>query len=102
MNSAIGTSPLPLSTCDERATLMATWISGIIAPSACATRSPAPCRTSRRVLSLLVRSLGDFDLAEDALQDAVAAALERWPVDGVASNPSGWLVTTARRRPPAR
>jgi RNA polymerase sigma-70 factor (ECF subfamily) len=50
-----------------------------------------------RVLSVLIRLLGDFDLAEDALQDAVAAALERWPTDGVPSNPSGWLVTTARR-----
>jgi RNA polymerase sigma-70 factor (ECF subfamily) len=50
-----------------------------------------------RILSVLIRALGDFDLAEDALQDAVATALERWPADGVPQNPSGWLVTTARR-----
>jgi predicted RNA polymerase sigma factor len=42
-----------------------------------------------RVLSVLVRSLGDIDLAEDALQDAAAAALDRWPVDGVPANPLG-------------
>jgi RNA polymerase sigma-70 factor, ECF subfamily len=47
---------------------------------------------------VLARALGDIDLAEDALQDAAAAALVRWPVDGVPANPSGWLVTVARRR----
>ena len=51
-----------------------------------------------RILSVLVRAIGDIDLAEDALQDAVTTALERWPVDGVPSNPSGWLVTAARRK----
>src|SRR6185503_16040497 len=51
-----------------------------------------------RVLSVLIRALGVFDLAEDALQDAVEAALERWPVDGVPANPGGWLVTVARHR----
>jgi RNA polymerase sigma-70 factor, ECF subfamily len=51
-----------------------------------------------RVLSVLVRALGDIDLAEDALQDAAAAALDRWPVDGVPVNPGGWLVTVGRRR----
>jgi len=51
-----------------------------------------------RVLSVLIRALGDFDLAEDALQDAVEAALERWPVDGMPANPGGWLVTVARHR----
>jgi RNA polymerase sigma-70 factor (ECF subfamily) len=51
-----------------------------------------------RVLSVLVRSLGDIDLAEDALQDAAATALARWPVEGVPTNPGGWLVTAARRR----
>ena len=51
-----------------------------------------------RILSVLVRAIGDIDLAEDALQDAVTTALERWPVDGVPSNPSGWLVTSARRK----
>jgi len=51
-----------------------------------------------RILSVLIRIFGDFDLAEDALQDAVTTALERWPVDGVPGNPNAWLVTTARRR----
>jgi RNA polymerase sigma-70 factor, ECF subfamily len=50
------------------------------------------------VLSVLARSLGDIDLAEEALQDAAAAALARWPVDGVPANPGGWLVTVGRRR----
>jgi RNA polymerase sigma-70 factor, ECF subfamily len=50
-----------------------------------------------RVLSVLVRSLGDIDLAEEALQDAAAAALARWPVEGVPDNPGGWLVTVGRR-----
>jgi RNA polymerase sigma-70 factor (ECF subfamily) len=51
-----------------------------------------------RVLSVLVRAFGDVDLAEDALQDAAAIALQRWPSEGIPSNPAGWLVTTARRR----
>src|ERR671911_441914 len=51
---------------------------------------------SRRVLATLIRLLGDFDLAEEALQDAFAAAVERWPVDGVPSNPRAWLVSTGR------
>jgi RNA polymerase sigma-70 factor, ECF subfamily len=50
------------------------------------------------VLATLIGVLGDFDLAEDALQDAVAVALERWPRDGVPQNPAAWLVTTARNR----
>jgi RNA polymerase sigma-70 factor, ECF subfamily len=51
---------------------------------------------SRRVLATLIRLLGDFDLAEEALQDAFAAAVERWPVDGVPANPRAWLVSTGR------
>jgi RNA polymerase sigma-70 factor (ECF subfamily) len=51
-----------------------------------------------RVLATLIGVLGDFDLAEDALQDAVAVALERWPRDGAPANPVGWLVTVARNR----
>ena len=50
------------------------------------------------MLATLIGVLGDFDLAEDALQDAVAVALERWPRDGVPANPAGWLVTVARNR----
>ncbi|TMM00837.1 MAG: sigma-70 family RNA polymerase sigma factor [Actinobacteria bacterium] len=51
-----------------------------------------------RVLATLVAVLGDLELAEDALQDAVATALERWPRDGVPRNTAAWLVATARNR----
>jgi RNA polymerase sigma-70 factor (ECF subfamily) len=51
---------------------------------------------SRRVLATLIRLLKDFDLAEEALQDAFAAALQQWPVDGVPLNPRAWLVSTGR------
>jgi RNA polymerase sigma-70 factor, ECF subfamily len=51
---------------------------------------------SRRVLATLIRMIGDFDLAEDALHDAFAAALEQWPRDGMPSNPRAWLVSTGR------
>src|SRR6266446_5501430 len=51
-----------------------------------------------RVLATLIGVLGDFDLAEDALQDAVSIAVERWPREGVPANPAGWLVTVARNR----
>lgn len=51
---------------------------------------------SRRVLATLIRLLGDFDLAEDALHDAFTAALEQWPRDGVPGNPRAWLVSTGR------
>ncbi len=50
------------------------------------------------VLASLIASFGDFDLAEDALQDAVAAALESWPRDGVPQRPAAWLTVAARRR----
>ena len=53
---------------------------------------------SRRVLATLVRLLGDFDVAEEALHDAFAAALEQWPVDGVPANPRAWLVSAGRFR----
>ncbi len=51
-----------------------------------------------RVLATLIGFLGDFDLAEEAAQDAFAAAAARWPRDGVPSNPGAWLITTARNR----
>jgi RNA polymerase sigma-70 factor (ECF subfamily) len=53
---------------------------------------------SRRVLATLIRLLGDFDLAEEALQDAFVAAAEQWPRDGVPANPRAWLVSTGRFR----
>lgn len=51
-----------------------------------------------RLLATLVRWVGDFDLAEEVAADAIAAAVERWPVDGVPDKPGAWLLTTARRR----
>lgn len=51
---------------------------------------------SRRVLATLIRLLGDFDLAEEALQDAFTAAVERWPAEGVPANPRAWLISTGR------
>ncbi|HTV92428.1 MAG TPA: RNA polymerase sigma factor [Verrucomicrobiae bacterium] len=51
---------------------------------------------SRHVLATLIRLLGDFDLAEDALQQAFLAAAERWPRDGAPHNPRAWLISTGR------
>ena len=51
---------------------------------------------SRRVLATLIRLLGDFDTAEEALHDAFRAALEQWPRDGVPANPRAWLISTGR------
>jgi RNA polymerase sigma-70 factor, ECF subfamily len=55
-------------------------------------------RESGRAVATLIRLLGDFDLAEESVQDAFAVALERWPVEGVAENPGAWITTTARNR----
>jgi RNA polymerase sigma-70 factor, ECF subfamily len=51
-----------------------------------------------RAVAILTRVLGDLELAEDAVQDAFATALERWPRDGTPRNPGAWIVTTARNR----
>ncbi len=51
-----------------------------------------------RMMAALIKRLGDFDLAEESLQDALETAIERWPFEGVPENPAGWLVTVARRR----
>jgi RNA polymerase sigma-70 factor (ECF subfamily) len=51
-----------------------------------------------RLTAALVRSLGDFDLAEECVQDALVAALEHWPREGVPHNPGAWLMTAARRK----
>lgn len=51
---------------------------------------------SRRVLATLIRLLGDFDRAEEALHDAFAAALQQWPRDGIPDNPRAWLVSAGR------
>jgi RNA polymerase sigma-70 factor (ECF subfamily) len=51
---------------------------------------------SRRVFATLIRLLGDFDVAEDAMHDAFAAAVDQWTRDGVPANPRAWLVSTGR------
>lgn len=51
---------------------------------------------SRRILATLIRLLGDFDTAEDALHDAFAAAADRWPAEGIPANPRAWLISTGR------
>ena len=51
-----------------------------------------------QVIATLIRILGDFDLAEDALQEATVAAIEHWPHDGIPDKPGAWLLTAARRK----
>jgi RNA polymerase sigma-70 factor (ECF subfamily) len=53
---------------------------------------------SRRVLATLIRLLGDFDLAEEALHEAFASAIEQWPREGIPANPRAWLVSAGRFR----
>src|SRR5438552_10876319 len=55
-------------------------------------------READRILDSLFGTVRDFELAEDALQDALLVALERWPVDGIPHNPSAWITTTARHK----
>jgi RNA polymerase sigma-70 factor, ECF subfamily len=70
----------------------------LLAPSAADAVERVFRRERARALAVLVRILGDFELAEDVLQDAFAAALERWPRAGVPDAPASWLVTVARNR----
>jgi RNA polymerase sigma-70 factor, ECF subfamily len=51
-----------------------------------------------RAVAVLVRAFGDIDIAEDAVQDAFATAMARWPADGLPPSPAGWIITTARNR----
>src|SRR5215471_14490103 len=53
---------------------------------------------SGRILATLIRLLGDFDLAEEVMQEAFVAALEQWPAEGVPANTRAWLVSTARHK----
>jgi RNA polymerase sigma-70 factor (ECF subfamily) len=55
-------------------------------------------REAGRVRATLIRLLGDFDLAEEAQQDAFAAAVEQWPTHGVPRNPCAWLINTGRNK----
>jgi RNA polymerase sigma-70 factor (ECF subfamily) len=54
--------------------------------------------SSGRAVAILIRVLGDFDLAEEVVQEAFVTAMERWPRDGVPDNPEAWIMTTARNR----
>jgi RNA polymerase sigma-70 factor (ECF subfamily) len=58
----------------------------------------AAAEAHTKIVATLIRVTGDWTLAEDSAQDALAAALERWPRDGVPGNPGGWLMTVARNR----
>jgi RNA polymerase sigma factor (sigma-70 family) len=51
-----------------------------------------------QVVAMLARRYGQFDIAEDAVQEALLAAVQQWPTDGVPANPRGWLLTVASRR----
>src|SRR3982074_3816867 len=51
-----------------------------------------------RLTGAMVRMIGNFDIAEEVVQDSLLAALEKWPVQGIPENPGAWLMTTARRR----
>jgi RNA polymerase sigma-70 factor (ECF subfamily) len=51
-----------------------------------------------RIIASLIRAVGDFDLAEDVMQEAFAVAAERWPQDGIPTSPPAWITTTARRK----
>ena len=66
------------------------------APETGATVEAVYRAESRRVFATLIRLLGDFDLAEEALHEAFRAALEQWPRDGVPENPRAWLVSAGR------
>ena len=55
-------------------------------------------REAGRVLATLIRLLGDFDLAEEARQEAFAAAIEQWAAAGVPANPCAWLINTGRNK----
>lgn len=65
-------------------------------PNSAATIQRIYQNESRRVLATLIRLLGDFDLAEEALHDAFIAALAQWPQEGIPQNPRAWLVSTGR------
>src|SRR5687767_4362747 len=53
-------------------------------------------KDSRRIFATLIRLLGDFDRAEEALSDAFRAAMEKWPTEGLPQNPTAWLVSAGR------
>src|SRR3954471_7278672 len=85
-----------------RAPIRATRVEGIRMPVenaealARATVDTVYRAESRRVFATLIRLLGDFDVAEEALHDAFASAVEQWPSEGIPANPRAWLVSAGR------
>ncbi len=73
---------------------------GSVEPPEPVARALAEAMATERlgIVASLIRTTGDWDLAEDAVADAAERALRRWPIDGVPDNPAAWLTTTARRR----
>jgi RNA polymerase sigma-70 factor (ECF subfamily) len=71
---------------------------GVVSGGVAEALSAAAGGERLRIVAGLIRVTGDWDLAEDCVQDAVERALARWPVDGVPRNPAAWLTTTAYRR----
>ena len=73
---------------------------GSVEPPEPVARALAEALATERlgIVASLIRTTGDWDLAEDAVADAAERALRRWPIDGVPDNPAAWLTTTARRR----
>jgi RNA polymerase sigma-70 factor, ECF subfamily len=70
----------------------------VTAEPAAAAAADAAGDAYPRIVATLIRITGDWTLAEDCAQDALARALDRWPADGVPANPGGWLMTVARNR----
>ncbi|NYH42212.1 RNA polymerase sigma-70 factor (ECF subfamily) [Micromonospora jinlongensis] len=71
---------------------------GAVAAAAAQAVGDASVEAYPRIVATLIRVTGDWALAEDCAQEALAVALERWPTDGVPANPGGWLMTVARNR----
>ncbi|TQJ23947.1 RNA polymerase sigma-70 factor (ECF subfamily) [Micromonospora sp. A202] len=71
---------------------------GAVAAAAAQAVGDASVEAHPRIVATLIRVTGDWALAEDCAQEALAVALERWPADGVPANPGGWLMTVARNR----
>src|SRR5579863_1292896 len=78
------------------------WFAKVVVMSECSTEQIRELldslyrMDSGRILATLIRLLGDFDLAEEAMHEAFAAALSLWPTSGVPGNPRPWLISTAR------
>src|SRR5215510_1888374 len=68
------------------------------AATANAAAAAAASESYPRIVAALIRVTGDWTLAEDAAQEALTLAVQRWPDDGVPANPVGWLLTVARNR----